>query len=85
MEVLRKRDKKEEKCYKNELMPYDDWMIYRIVKDVNCRPPYWTNVSAIDPFPVCKTSKELQQVTNLFWNHFYDINESNKSTLPFNF
>ena len=77
MEVLRKRDKREEQCYKNELMPYDDWMIYRIVEEVNCKPPYWENVSAIDPFPVCKTSQELRHVTNLFWNYFYGINESN--------
>ena len=77
MEILRKRDKREGTCQKNEVMQYDELMLYYIIKEVRCRPPYWEQKPGWDEYPVCKRKQDLEQVTNLFWNFFYGKNESN--------
>ena len=78
MEVLTKRQKRDEQCLENEYASIDDWLIYHIMDTIKCRPPYWSNkLISNTSFPVCDSKEQLYEAVDHFFNFFYGNKENN--------
>ena len=78
MEVLKKRQKSDEKCLENDDKNIDDWLIYHIMDTIKCRPPYWSDkLISNTSFPVCDSKEQLYGAVENFFNFFYGNKEYN--------
>ena len=78
MEVLKKRQKSDEKCLEHNQIEIDDWLMYHIMDEIKCRPPYWSDkLISNASFPVCNTKEQLYKAVQSFFNFFYGNKESN--------
>ena len=77
MEVLRKRQKKEEKCLEEGTLEIDDWFIRYVMNHVKCSTPYWSDKLALNSsIPVCNKKEQLRNITSRSFRFFYGSEES---------
>ena len=62
MEILRRRNKKNEPCMLDQL-DYDEQMLKEHLEKLNCRAPYQTSQKE---FPICQTKRKMNEADYFF-------------------
>ena len=77
MEVLRRRQKKEEKCLEKDTMEIDDWLIHHLMNRVKCSPPYWKEAASNSTLSLCNTKEQLLNISRQSFRFFFGTEEYN--------